>query len=327
MLLLVLISCASENETPPQDTTSPLWRVPTFSSVSGQSLGDGFGTSVALYKNRLLVGAPGTTLGRAYSVLDGERSLLFEEMESGSAGTSVAWSKDGEALVGAPLASDGTGRLYRNGQVQKEGGNVLAGRIESTASGLLISESRGYWFEDEFVEFQSRVGGLTLWQDTPVAGHPFADGALSSENVNSERSREFDEAGYALCAANFDDDPEQELAVGAPGSGLVYILNAGESIGNAFSFGTGSGRFGHALACSDHLLLVGAPMAGTDLAGSAWCFSGRFGDWVIGAPLAVGEPWQQLGFSVASSPEAWAIGAPGTAHVLGSIRIATLGAP
>jgi hypothetical protein len=323
MLLLVLISCASENEPLPPETVSPVWSEPTFVSISGQSLGDGFGSSLALLGQHLLVGAPRTTLGRAYSVLDGNLSLLFEETQSGAGGTSVAWSVNGQALVGSPLANDGSGRLYEEGQLKKQGGNVLGARIQSTTKGLLVSESRGYWLDADFVDLDARVGGLTIWQDTPVAGHPFADWVLSSSPEGSERVQALDEAGYALCAANFDDDPEQELAIGAPGAGLVYVLNPGEDLADAHRFGPQSGRFGHALACSDHLLLVGAPTAGIDLAGAAWCFSGSLSDWTVGSPLQTGDAWQQLGFSVASSPQALAFGGPGTANIHGSVRIAT----
>jgi hypothetical protein len=175
-----------------------------------------------------------------------------------------------------------------------------------------------------FFDVDGRVGDLAHWGDSPVVGHPEGTAVISGPGPTLDRVHPLDEAGTALCVANFDDDPEDELAIGAPGSGWVRIVNPGETLADAFRIGTGSGRFGQAIACRDHFLLVGSPMHGSDLAGAAWCFQGNLSEWRLGAALQHGDAWQQLGAAVAVGPQDLAIGAPGTAIVPGSVRLGRL---
>lgn len=320
MLLFTLLACSPDLEESDTETDDPGPVRILFQIVESSDPGDGFGSSLA-WGNSLLVGAPRGPLGKVYAIESETPVLFFEEASPGAAGTSLAWDASGEALIGAPLAGNGLGRVYRVGGQTQTGGNLFGARIHTTKQGVMISESGGFWMGEAFFDVQGRVGDLALWGDTAVVGHPSGTSVLSGLSQTYARVEPLDEAGTALCVANFDDDPEDELAIGAPGSGWVSILNPGDTLADAFRIGTGSGRFGQAIACRDHFLVVGAPMHGSDLSGAGWCFQGPMSEWNLGAPLQVGDPWQQLGAAVAVSTQGLAMGAPGTALVPGSVRI------
>jgi len=320
MLLMTLFACAPDLVEPPSETGRPGPVTFTLQTVVSSVPGDGFGASLAWGKT-LLVGAPRGPLGKVYSIVDGAPVLFFEEPTPGAAGTSIAWDAQEMALIGAPLSENGVGTLYRDSSATQTGGKVLGARIKATTQGILISESKGFWQGESFVSLENRVGDLALWGDTAVAGHPFGPSVLSTQAGDTLRIGSLDEAGTALCVANFDSDPEAEIAIGAPGSGKVYILNQGQSLSEALVIGTGTGRFGQALACRDDFLVVGAPTAGEDLSGAVWCLSGPADEWVLGPAFQQGQPWQQMGAAVEISPKGLAIGAPGTSLVSGSVAI------
>jgi hypothetical protein len=320
MLLLTLFACASDLAEPPSETGRSGPVVFTHKTVTSAVLGDGFGASLAWGK-KLLVGAPRGPVGKVYSIENGEQVLYFEEPAQGAAGTSIAWDATETALIGAPLSEKGLGTLYRDDEAIKTGGKVLGARIQATVQGILISESKGFWQDESFVSLENRVGDLAFWGDTAVAGHPFGPFVLSTQPEKTQRLAALDEAGTALCVANFDSDPEAEIAIGAPGSGKVHILNQGQSLSEALVIGTGDGRFGQSLACRDHFLVVGAPMAGEDLSGAVWCFEGPASEWALESAFQQGQPWQQLGAAVEISPLGIAMGAPGTDLVSGSVRV------
>jgi hypothetical protein len=319
MWLLILISCRpaiSPESAPPSGEG---WEDVTLLSHLAPETGDGFGSSLATGP-QLLVGAPNTPHGRLYTVNSDGPSLLFEEPTAGAGGTAVAWATTGEALMGAPLANGAQGVVYADGVIWKEGGRVLGSRILVREEVVLIAESAAVWFGEELLEMPHRIGGLALWGGTPVAGHPFGDLALSGAGISLTRAQAQDQAGYAICTANFDDDPEDEIALGAPGAGRVYVVNPGEDLASAWSIELNEGRFGHALACRDHLIAIGAPTAGTDLSGAVWCLSGNHDTWTLEQPTLQGEPWQQLGFAVALGPRELAAGGPGSADVPGIVQ-------
>ena len=96
------------------------------------------------------------------------------------------------------------------------------------------------------------------------------------------------------------------------------VSNPGETLAEAQWLGPESGRFGHALA-QDELLLVGAPTDGDQLQGSVWAFEGTMASWTAETPLKRGEPWQQPGFSVAASPSLLAAEPPGNVQTPGRV--------
>ena len=316
MLLLLILACsdspppAEEPESPPPERLEEV--------VLGPAEEDAFGFSLDA-TGPLLIGAPEGPLGRVYELVDEDLVLVFEEQTFGAGGFSVARDHTSAVLVGAPLAEDGRGQLYRNGSVVQTGNAALAAHIQVSGETILVSESRSYWLDGSGFPLAERLASSAFWNTQWTLGFAYGPNALQVGDTTWERLSEDDLAGYSLCAANFDSDPEQELAVGAPGLGKVGLLNPGETLAEAQWLGPESGRFGHALACQDELLLVGAPTDGDQLQGSVWAFEGTMASWSAETPLKRGEPWQQLGFSVAASPSLLAAGAPGNVQTPGRV--------
>ena len=312
MLLTLLFSCSTP--TP----NSPLTTDFSITTYQSPELGDAFGFAVAAGE-QVLVGAPEGDLGRAYNLQKETIELIFEENSFGAAGHAVAYGPDGEVLIGAPLAENGLGSVYQDGAVLREGLGALGARIQPTNSGTVLSESQGFWVNNERTELPHRFSSVALWNGTWTVGMAYAEDALWTPGNTLARNHLDDLAGYSICSANFDEDPEAELAVGAPGAGLVYLLNPGDTLATAQTIGPGTGRFGHALACRDNLLLVGAPTYGENLSGAVWCFRGPMSTWKLNGPLHVGGHWQQTGFSVTVSEKIMAVGSPGSAAVRGEV--------
>lgn len=140
---------------------------------------------------------------------------------------------------------------------------------------------------DDFDDLVVAYGGSVA--DTPIyvyEGHAEADDldmptayALSTLDTVDMREDSDSELGFALAAGDFDDDGDEDLAVGAPN---YYDESADENPGAVFRLINASGtlgaggrvlgdankdRFGHSLAAGDvdgmgDYLVVGAPLAG-----------------------------------------------------------------
>ena len=287
-------------------------------TVESSRAGDAFGFSLNATGD-LLVGAPEGPLGRVYKIENEGLTLVFEEEDFGAAGFSIARDENGAVFVGAPLADSGSGRIYRDGQIHKTGTSALGGYLHFEGGERLFSESKAYWLNEALVSLPARLSSAAFWNEEWVIGMAQGSQALVFDEGVLARSTATGLEGYALCAANFDDDPDQELAVGAPGSGQVLLLNPGETLEQATRFGPKAGRFGHSLACEDGLLLVGAPTYGEDLSGAAWLFTEFTEPETEADPFHTCSPWQQAGFSVAVSATTLAVGSPGNAYTPGSV--------
>ena len=320
-MLLLFLACSEPPPDIPADSPAPVEQSErVHTRYDAPQIGDGFGSTLAIGSS-VFVGAPNTSRGRVYSISPATGvSLFFEEPTPGAAGSALAFRTDDELLIGAPLFNDGAGRIYSNTEALQDGGRVLGGRILARGQDLLFTESLGLWENGVYRSVENRIFALEKWGALTVLGHPIGDPALLIGEEGIPRETPYDELGYAICAANFDDDEESELAVGAPGSGKVYIFNLGNSLGEASVLELGEGRFGHALACKDHLLLVGSPSFGDDLRGAAWCFEGSMDTWSIDEPTFQGQAWEQLGAAVAVGTKSMVIGAPGNASTPGSVQ-------
>ena len=318
MILPLLLACTGNSDSPTEPPPDePLNRPQT---VSSPQLGDAFGFSLDA-SGSLLVGAPEGILGRVYEVHGTALEMVFEEEEFGAAGFSVARDSSGSPYIGAPLADGGRGILSRDGEIFKEGTRALGAHVQFSNGQLLVSESKAYWVHDEVLELPNRLSSSAVWNGEWIIGSATGPSALHQGQTTWSRKENGDLAGFAVCAANFDNDPEQELAIGAPGIGKVGLIDPGERLDQASWFGPGHGRFGHSIACEDGLLLVGAPTYGANLAGAAWLVEKPFEEGANDDPFHNGTPWQQAGFAVEVSRELLAVGAPGNAHTPGSVTL------
>ncbi|HJN73346.1 MAG TPA: FG-GAP repeat protein [Myxococcota bacterium] len=246
--------------------------------------GGGYGHALASDGDRVFVSAP--WIGSVYE-LDGTLHTL------GPVGSGYAMAYDDDLLMGNPLEgtlSDGTEGEY--------------GAVVRRDGGWLLSRGLGAEFPSGPVALPERPADLALWNGQRVAGMAHGTHALSIEEELVERLEPGDGAGYALCVADVDSDGVDELVVGAPNAGVVYLvedeLETAESV-------VGEGRFGHSLACAEGLLVVGAPMSGAELAGEVVIYEDL-------DPVAVveGEVGDTLGASVLLSGDRIFAGAPGS---------------
>jgi len=196
-----------------------------------------------------------------------------EIFSSSAEGYGFALALDGQAvLVGAPWA--GEVHLLEGGLHSSEGhgygyslavgdevriGDALSGpAVIRWFEGWLESDGAGALFHGEAVNLPERPADLAIWGDRRVAGLARGEAALMIDGVVIERPEDFDGAGYSLCVADVDSDGSEELIVGAPNAGRVHVLES-DDFEDALTF-EAEGRFGHALACSEGRLAVGAPM-------------------------------------------------------------------
>ena len=200
MLLLLILACsdspppAEEPESPPPERLEEV--------VLGPAEEDAFGFSLDA-TGPLLIGAPEGPLGRVYELVDEGLVLVFEEQTFGAGGFSVARDHTSAVLVGAPLAEDGRGQLYRNGSVVQTGNAALAAHIQVSGETILVSESRSYWLEGSGFPLSERLLSSAFWNTQWTLGFAYGPNALQVGDTTWERLSEDDLAGYSLCAANF----------------------------------------------------------------------------------------------------------------------------
>ncbi|MDP2307183.1 MAG: putative metal-binding motif-containing protein [Pseudomonadota bacterium] len=300
-------------------------------TARGGTADEGYGTRVLITPSGVVVGAPffgdpgATADGRVYGGLPGGGAAVSLLGEDGArAGAALALLADGTLLVGVP----GTGgvRTLAHGALPGEpvlslegAGGVLAARgaswVTSTATGAALDDGTR-------LDWDRRPDALALGADGAVwAGFARGDSALRTGDGAVARATPSDEAGFTLLLADVGADGTEELVVGAPGAGVVYLLDPTAlpaSLADATPVGPGTGRFGAALAVdAAGVLYVGAPMAGATVAGAVYAV-------VDGVPSVRWEgtdPGDQLGFSLAAGRASLVMGAPGAADSPGSVQI------
>lgn len=289
-------------------------------TYAGARADEGYGSRILVTAFGLVVGAPfrgepgGAPDGRVYT---GETATQ-EGGDGAMLGAALAGRGDGSVILGAPgigavRTLDGETLLAEDGL-----GGVLAARgdhwVASTAIGAVREDGAR-------LDWDRRPDALALDEDATVwAGFARGDIALRAGDRTVSRASATDEAGFAFLLADVGADGEEDLVVGAPGAGFVYVLDPAAlpaSLAEATAIGPGAGRFGAALAVgADGVLYVGAPMAGESVAGAVYAVAeGSASErWTGDAP------GDQLGFSLAAGRASLAMGAPGAADAVGSVR-------
>lgn len=289
---------------------------------AGASANEGFGARVVVADGEVYAAAPFAGDGSLPAGRVGARSGASWEGEAGALfGAGLAALSDGTVLVGAP----GVGRVTTiAGAVVAEEpglGGVLTARgaawAASTSVGALTSTgARFEW--DRRPDALALDGAGRLW-----AGFARGEVAVrSSEGLVVTRARTGDEAGYALLVGDVDGNGVEELVVGAPGAGVVYVVALDAvpaSLADAVGLGPGAGRFGAALVAGDGALFVGAPMAGPTAEGAVYAVRGG-----VATELWTGAAGDQLGTALAYGDGALVAGTPQGAEAPGYVRV---GAP
>ncbi|TNE87451.1 MAG: hypothetical protein EP330_18480 [Deltaproteobacteria bacterium] len=269
----------------------------------------GFGHDVAFWPEGLAIGAP---LGELPGVFLGNERVLTGPPHS-FAGSSV---RDG--LVAVPRS--GAGEIWdAQGQVAWTGAGTTpgGGAARRTSAGFASLHPDGVRLGEAFTATPSRPVSLLVADfgsgEQALAG--LLGGGLWVEGRVLGEEREL---GRGLAACDFDGDGDRDLAVGRPASNLVdvFLIDDLATLDLTAPSGTvhpPEGRAGHAVACSEDGLVVGAPQAG---GGAGWVG-------VYEAPLVLDLPRaslagarrEGLGFAVAGSGARIAASAPGEGRV------------
>jgi hypothetical protein len=310
-----------------------------YKTISSPTVGDGFGTSLALSDDGLYIGAPhGESGGVIYKYNDNAQlDPVMEGEVAGALGAAIAFY-DGALYGAAPIHGSGAGAIFRSDGVSIVGdaGQLLGKRLYNTGGGLYAASTSGLFqvlpptlgaivqrLNLEFVDQATRAGGLVADGDSLYIGTPHGEVAVAAGVTSLEHSSPLDESGYALCKSNLLGDDRDEIVVGAPGANRVEIYTASdtESLELAKTIQGEYGRFGHAVSCIDGLLIVGAPLFGDEQQGALWRFEGDSSLWTVEETfLSGGNPWAQLGFEIAlgNAGEVYA-GAPGGQGTVGTV--------
>ncbi len=304
------------------DGVAPLPRV----TIRGSGE-DGFGHAVWLGE-RLLVGAPFS--GERVGALPDGAAYTFD----------VTWASDAtldassggrlaggpSAALGAALASDPAGTWIAApgaGTLVDAAGAVvlevpeLGGAVAARDGRLAVRTRDGAWADGRSSALGRRAEALAWLADgTLVVGHRHGEVAVRVGARTIARASLVDEAGAALLVADVDGDGDEDLVVGAPGSGRVYVVDPADppaSFDPSTAIGPGDGRFGAALgSTAAGVLEVGAPMYGADAQGAVYRLDG------LGPPsiLAIGESaGASFGAALHGTPRGLAVGAPGAGLV------------
>ena len=296
-------------------TTTPLGR------WEGVTPGGGLGTSLASGGGARFAAAPWADGGAVWRLGAEDQVELVPGAVSGAFGRGLAVD-DGVLIVGAPLAESGSGLLWRDGVVTPgEPGELLGAMTRVTSLGLVVSVQGGVRHDELVIALNRRVTDAAALQDRLVLGTPDAVDAvyLVNDGVGIARLSPQDEAGAAICAADLDLDGEDELAVGAPGAGVVVVLEAGQRMLSEGRLIQGNGgRFGQALSCAAGLLVVGAPLEGDGQRGAVYALEAG-ADTLVS--LAVGDAdGAELGAAVLIEADGAVLaGAPGQAGAAGLV--------
>lgn len=299
------------------DSPGPRW--------SGQSPDEGYGTAINQGASGVFVGAPafasgGLASGRLY--LEGK--LYAEGAPGDRLGAALAACGDGTLLIGAPGVD--TVRDIHNEPLWTDpgAGGALACRGDAWATGSRTGATRWSGAEPTRVAWGAQPAALALLSDGRlVGGFPHGDVAVRVDDLVITRGAAADEAGYTVTVGDADGDGVEELLIGAPGAGRVYVLDPAHlpaSLGEARSITAAGGRFGAALALPrPGLLFVGAPMAGGEVEGALWRSEGLAAPTLDATGQAAGD---QLGFSLAVGADGTLlVGAPGASTVPGAVEI------
>lgn len=224
---------------------------------------DGFGGALHWDGARLYMSAPAS--GKLASVAGGSE-LKVEDIPVG-AGTSLHTHQE-TFFPSQSLSEGGLGTLPDG----STGQGAAARSQASLGERWLALDGHGLWDEGEHRDLGLWGSALIVHQGAWIVGASQGPNALrlaSGETI--ARPTPLDEAGAALSSCDLDLDGTAELAVGAPGAGLVYVYTALDD--EPTVYGLGAGRFGHALSCGEAGLYVGAPMQ-DEGAGAVFLLSG-----------------------------------------------------
>lgn len=293
-----------------------------LSRFTGERDDEGFGYSlVADAAGVVWVGAPFGETGRVYSIDGADTIVRMEEASFGALGTGLART-DAGVVAGAPLAEAQAGQLVGADGVLAQGqtGALLGGRIDALGAEIAATSRESVWLGTQELTLGERPGDLAFSADGALyVGLPRGEGGIATAAGRYPLGAAQEEVGAALCVADLDGDGLQELAVGAPGAGRVYLvpLIAGlPEVSSARTLELGSGRFGASLACAPGELIVGAPTRGEEATGAVWALdAGRLASGELGDPIGVGDPGSDLGAAVLWLDGAIWAGAPGASEV------------
>lgn len=316
--MLVLAGCVPDDPTgsfggsggsdsaPDSDDTSP--PLPSvLEAASGLVPDEGFGTSVALDGDQILVGAPFAG-GRVYSVDllgDGTPEVLLEGTPT--LGASIAGTR-ARFVAGAPIAKH---VIDETGSVVAEGEEGLGLAVAVDGDRWVAAHGAGWRSSDGSTEKTSdRPSSLALDGAAVVVGFAHGDEiAATTGTATIARAPGVNEDGFAVAAL------DGGVVRGDPATASVRVDDL---------VLTGGGRFGAALAVADVTgdgvsdLVVGAPMDG-DGAGSVTLYEGP--------GLEAVTVWQgddagaNLGTSLAAARGVVVAGAPGAPGSPGSVKI------
>lgn len=328
-MLLLIFAWACRDKGDDIAPESPLMESPGESGDSGEGerfsgmdADEGFGASLAAGELGVVwVGAPFGVASRIYRIEGSSVDLALEQGGFDAAGTGLAFGNSG-LVVGAPLAEGGAGRLLNEGGALVEGaaGALLGARVRVRGAAQAATTVRGVWTSGGSAELGEVPGDLAYGSDGVLwVGLPHGDGEITNINLRYPLGAAREEVGAALCVADLNGDGQEELAVGAPGAGRVYIvplIDGAARVDEAQVLDLGSGRFGAALACGSGVLAVGAPTYGREATGAVWALDAEdLGSGVLGEPRAEGTPGSDLGAALLWQDGALWVGAPGASEV------------
>ena len=284
---------------------------PALEAASGLVPDEGFGTSVALDGDLILVGAPFAG-GRVYAVDlqgDGTPEILLEG--TATLGASIAGTR-ARFVAGAPIAKQ---VLDESGAVVAEGEEGLGLAVAVDGDRWIAAHGTGWRSSDGSEEATSdRPSSLALDGKTVVVG--FAHGDKIAATIGAKtiaRAPGVNEDGFAVAVL------DGGVVRGDPAGARVF---AGDLV--LTPPGDRGGRFGAAIAVADATgdgeldLVVGAPMDGSG-AGSVTLYAGP--------DLEPRTIWEgddagaNLGTSVAAAQGIVVAGAPGAPGSPGSVKI------
>jgi hypothetical protein len=305
------------------------------SLVAGQGSGDEFGTAVAIWDQRILVGAPGRNIAHVFVHDEDDGWLAEAVLSSGGAGEEFGYAValEGDvAVVGAP-ASDAQGSNSGAVYVFRYNGS------EWTSDGQLLAFDGGGYADDLF------GWSVAICGDRIIVGAPYADngdGAAYLFNHDGDQWQQETRLsaapggllGYAV-AIDGDLAVVGASAASGTGSAVVFWNDGATWQEDAQLFASDAApddRFGCAVAIRGELIVVGADgqdAAGDD-AGAGYVFHFNDAAWVEQAKLLAsnGRAGDGFGLAVAARDRNAVLGAPlsdnqasdgGCAYVFGGL--------
>lgn len=237
-------------------------------AISGVTEGDGFGREIAASAAGVLVGAPypHEEAGAVYE-LDGDDAIevLASEKPGTWLGRSVAWvealddSGDTYRLAGATGADSGAGAAYLWVEPYRLA-SILEGERHAWAGNTATSgDTDGDGIAELIIggpgdELGQVAGQVWIWSGTPPNRGKLedADRVLSAAGLSDVGVG--DGFGHGL-ASGFDHDGDgtDDLLVGAPGAGAVWLFLASETVALA---GAVEAEVGYAVAADDETVAV-----------------------------------------------------------------------